>query len=142
MKIIVDADACPVKSEIVALAKQHNIPVVMVSNLSHVIDDDYSQVITVDQVAESVDIAIFNMITSNDIVVTQDYGVATMVLGKGARAINQNGLVYSNENIDELLFARHIGAKQRRSGQKTKGPSKRKKTDNQRFSEEFEKMLR
>ncbi len=142
MKIIVDADACPVKSEIVALAKQHDIQVVMVSDLSHVIEDGYSQVITVDQGAESVDIAIFNMITLNDIVVTQDYGVATMVLGKGAKAINQNGFVYSNDNIDELLFARHISAKQRKSGHKTKGPSKRKKVDNQRFSEELGKMLR
>jgi uncharacterized protein YaiI (UPF0178 family) len=81
------------------------------------------------------------LLTREDIVVTQDIGLAAMVLGKGARAVNQNGLVYTDENIDKLLMERHIGAKVRRGGGRTKGPTKRTKEDNERFEAAFEKLL-
>jgi uncharacterized protein YaiI (UPF0178 family) len=63
------------------------------------------------------------------------------VLGKGARAVNQNGLVYTDENIDKLLMERHIGAKVRRSGGRTKGPAKRIKEDDERFEAAFVELL-
>ena len=72
---------------------------------------------------------------------TQDFGLAAMVLGKGARAVNQNGLVYTNENIDKLLMERYIGAKVRRGGGRTKGPAKRTKEDNERFETIFVELL-
>ena len=77
------------------------------------------------------------MLACEDIVVTQDYGLAAMALGKGARIVNQNGLIYTNDNIDKLLMERHIGAKVRRSGGRTKGPAKRTKEDNERFEATF-----
>jgi len=141
VKILVDADACPVKQIIVRLAKQHKIPVTMLTDTSHELNDGYSTIITVDQQADSVDYALMGLLSREDIVITQDYGLAAMVIGKGAKAINQNGLVFTNENIDRLLMERHIGQKIRKSGGRTKGPSKRTKDDNVRFEAAFEKLL-
>jgi len=141
MRILVDADACPVKDIIVRLAKERDIRVVMLVDTSHQINDGYSEIITVDKQADSVDFALMGLLTANDIVVTQDFGLAAMVLGKGARAVNQNGFVYTNENIDKLLLERHIGQKVRRGGGRTKGPAKRTKEDNERFEAVFAETL-
>ena len=141
MKILVDADACPVKEIIVRVAKQRQIPATMLIDTSHQLNDGYSTVITVDKAADSVDFALMGLLTRQDIVVTQDYGLAAMVLGKGARAINQNGMIYTNDNIDKLLMERHIGAKVRRGGGRTKGPAKRTKEDNERFEAAFTTLV-
>lgn len=141
MKIFVDADACPVKDIIVRIAKQKNIPVIMLIDTSHELNDGYSTVITVEKAKDSVDMALINMVASEDIVVTQDYGLAAMALGKAAKVLNQNGLVYTNANIDSLLMSRHIGQKARRSGGRTKGPAKRTREDNERFRRAFEDIL-
>jgi len=109
----------------------------MLIDTSHQINDGYSTVITVDKAADSVDYALMGLLAREDIVVTQDFGLATMVLGKGAKAINQNGMIYTNDNIDRLLMERHIGAKVRRSGGKTKRPAKRTKEDNEQFEATF-----
>ena len=137
MRILVDADACPVKAIIEDEAKKRNIEVIMFVDTSHIIKSDYSLVVTVDKAADSVDIALANRLSKGDIVVTQDYGVAAMALGKGAYAINQNGLVYSNENIDMLLFERHIGKKMRKNGQRTGTIKKRNNNDDIKFRNEF-----
>lgn len=133
MKILVDADACPVKEIIVRVAKKYNIPVIMLIDTSHEIDDGYSTVITVDKARDSVDIALINLVTTGDIVVTQDYGVAAMALGKEVKALNQNGMIYSDKNIDRLLFERHLGQKIRRSGGRTSHIKKRTQEDDERF---------
>ena len=141
MRILVDADACPVKKIIVRLAKERNLPVTMLIDTSHQLNDGYSTAITVDKQADSVDFKLMSLLTADDIVVTQDFGLAAMVLGKGAIAINQNGLVFSNDNIDKLLMERHIGAKVRRGGRCTKVPAKRTKEDNERFEAMFINLL-
>lgn len=142
MRIIVDADACPVKGIIVDTAKEYNIEVYMVVDTSHIINDSYSTVFTVDKGADSADIYLINLAQRGDIVVTQDYGVAAMALGKGAYAVNQNGLVYDSSNIDSLLFARHIGKKIRRAGGKTDSVPKRTKDDDKKFKEVFGNMVK
>ena len=141
MQILVDADACPVKQIIVRLAKQRNIPVTMLIDTSHELNDGYSKIITVDKQADSVDYALMGLLTSEDIVVTQDFGLAAMVIGKGAKAVNQNGLIFTNDNMDKLLMERHIGQKIRRGGGRTKGPSKRTKEDDTRFEAVFERLI-
>lgn len=137
MQILVDADACPVKEIIVRVAKRYNIPVAMIIDTAHELNDEYSKVITVDQERDSVDFALINLLTPEDIVITQDFGLAALVLGKGAQAVNQNGLLYTNENIDKLLFERYLGQKVRRGGGRTTNQKKRTKEDNDRF----EKLL-
>ena len=142
MKILVDADACPVKEIIERVAKKHEIPVVMFIDSSHVLYSDYSEIVTVGQGKDAVDIALINRAERGDVVVTQDYGVAALSLGKGAYCINQNGLVYTNENIDMLLFRRHIGKKLRRSGKKAGGEKKRNGENDIKFAFEFENLIK
>lgn len=141
MRILVDADACPVKQIIVRLAKKKKIPVTMLIDTSHELSDGYSTIIIVDKQTDSVDFALMSLLEREDIVVTQDYGLAAMVIGKGARALNQNGLVFTDENMDKLLMERHIGGKMRRGGGRTKGPTKRTKDDDARFEAAFEQLL-
>ena len=141
MRILVDADACPVKQIIVRVAKKNGIPVTMFIDTSHEINDGYSDIITVDKAADSVDFALMALLSKDDVVVTQDYGLAAMALGKGARAVSQNGLVYTNYNIDRLLMERHVGGKVRRAGGRTKGPAKRAKKDDELFEAALEKLL-
>jgi uncharacterized protein YaiI (UPF0178 family) len=141
MQILVDADACPVKQSIVRIARQHNIPVTMLHDTSHEMNDGYSKVITVDKAADSVDYALMALLTRDDIVVTQDHGLAAMVIGKGAKALNQNGLVFTDKNMDMLLMERHIGQKVRRSGGRTKGPAKRSKDDDITFETALERLI-
>ena len=141
MRILVDADACPVKDIIVENAKKRNIPVIMVIDTSHEFSDGYSRVITVDKGQDSVDFVLMNLLTQHDIVVTQDFGLAALVLGKGAKAINQNGLLYTNENIDKLLFERFLGQKVRRAGGKTPNPKKRTQEDNRNFEQALLSLL-
>ena len=141
MRILVDADACPVKNIIVRIAKEKDIPVTMLIDTSHTINDDYCEVVTVDKQRDSVDIALINRTSKGDIVVTQDFGLAALVLGKGAKALNQNGMIYSGENIDRLLFERHLGQKVRRAGGRTSGPKKRTKEDDMKFEVVFKNLL-
>lgn len=141
MNILVDADACPVKDIIVSSAKKYNIPVFMFVDTSHRFTDDYSTVITVDKGADSVDFAIVNRITSGDICITQDYGLASMVLAKNAYAVHQNGFMYNTNNIDRMLFERHIGKEMRRAGMRSNKFKPRTKGDNDKFQCFFTNLL-
>ena len=141
MRILVDADACPVKQIILKVAKKNKIPVIMFIDTSHIINDGYSEVITVDKQRDSADLALINKAFAGDIVVTQDYGVAIMAIGKGANALNQNGILYTEDNIDMLMFERHLSQKIRRSGGRTSGPRKRVKENDIKFEEALIKLL-
>jgi uncharacterized protein YaiI (UPF0178 family) len=141
VRILVDADACPVKEIILRTAKRRNIPVTMVIDTSHELNDGYSTVITVDKGTDSADYAITGMAACHDVVVTQDYGLAAMVLAKEASAIDQNGMTYTDENIGSLLESRYIGQKIRRGGGRTKGPKKRTREDDERFECAFAGLL-
>ncbi len=141
MKILVDADACPVKDIIEDIAGYYNLQVIMISNPSHNIRSSYSDIIMVDGGAEAVDIAVANRSKAGDIVVTQDYGLASMVLGKGAAAINPSGKIYTMENIDGLLMQRYLNYKARKVGLKTINPRKRSAKDDQRFTRNFTELI-
>ena len=139
--IYVDCDACPVKDITERIAKENKIELCLVTDVNHVITSDYAEVVTVSQGADSVDIYLINMVKNGDIVITQDYGVAAMALGKGAYAIGNSGLIYTNENIERLLFERFLGKKQRNSPKRKahfKSIAKRTAEDD----ENFEKALR
>ena len=144
MKIFVDADACPVVDIVEDIATKYNIPVTLLCDTNHVLTSDYSEVIVVGAGADAVDYKLISICHRGDIVVTQDYGVAAMALGKGAFAIHQSGKWYTNENIDQMLMERHLNKKARRASSRNhiKGPRKRTDEDDQRFAESFEKLLR
>lgn len=133
MRIIVDGDSCPSRDIIEKAAKELSIEMDIFCDLNHHITSDYSNVICMDSGFQSVDMAIFNHVKSEDIVVTGDFGVASMVIGKDAYAVSPKGYVFTEKNIDRLLFERHISQKIRRSGGKTKGPKKRLEEDDVRL---------
>ena len=142
MKILVDADACPVKEIIVREAKARSLRVIMVCDTAHEIRDGYSETVTVDKGADSADLKLISLSEQGDIVVTQDYGVAAMALGKGLKAVNQNGLIYTADNIDRLLFERFLGKKVRRSGGRTKNMKKRSAEDDAAFERSLRQLLK
>lgn len=141
MMIWIDADACPVKEIVLRLARERRLPVTMVCDTSHQLKDSYAAVLTVDRHGDSADLAIVNRAARGDILVTQDYGLAALALGKGLRAIHQSGMEFTNENIDELLFTRALSGKLRRAGRRTGGPKKRTREDDRAFEEGFARLL-
>lgn len=141
MTIIIDADGCPVRDIAVRSARKHHLEAVIVSDINHIIRDNYARVITVDKGYDSADFKIIGLLKQGDLVITQDYGLASLVLSKNAFAMDQNGMVYTDDNIEMLLLRRHISKNIRRSGGKTKGPSKRKREDDVVFKEALEKLI-
>jgi uncharacterized protein YaiI (UPF0178 family) len=133
MKILVDADACPVKNIIEELAKEYQLGVLMISNHHHGISSDYAQVLMVDGYSQSADLAIVNRTEGGDIVVTQDYGLAAMVLPKNAQAIHPSGNRFTKDNIDSLLARRYLNQKAREAKMKTPKTKKRTARDDLRF---------
>lgn len=143
MQIFVDADACPVVAIIEKIAKDNSVPVMLLCDTNHVLSSTYSKVVVVGAGADAVDYKLISICHKGDIVVSQDYGVAAMALGKGAYAIHQSGKWYTNDNIDQMLMERHLNKKARRSSHKNhiKGSKKRTEEDDVKFAQSFEKML-
>lgn len=143
MKILVDADACPVVRQTEKIAKKYGLNVILLCDTNHIIKSDYSEVKIIGSGADAVDFALVNLISKGDIAVTQDYGVAAMVLSKGGFCIHQSGKIFSDDNIGGLLMDRHLAKKARMASGKhhLKGPKKRTAEDDKRFEEAFEKLI-
>ena len=143
MKILVDADACPVIGIVEKIAKLYGVKVVLLCDTNHILSSDYSEVKVVGAGKDAVDISLVNLCKRGDIVVSGDYGVAVLALGRGAYAIHQSGRRYTEDNIDFLLMERHLNAKARRTSGKNhiKGPRKRTKEDDIRFEQSFEGLI-
>lgn len=143
MKILVDADACPVKEIIEKVAREFQIPVLMLIDTSHILSSGYSEIIVVSKAADAVDFALINRTGSGDIVVTQDYGVAALALAKGAYVIHQNGRVYTDGNIDQMLMERDIASKCRRAGERVgRNAKKRTAEEDKQFESSFRLLCR
>lgn len=141
--IVVDADACPVKSEIAETALLFGADVCMVASYDHHMKQrEGVRVVQVDRSSQSVDLYIVNHISPGDIVVTQDFGLACMALGKGAVVLSPRGEQYTNSNIDYLMERRHEGARLRRSGGRTRGPKAITDADRITFQQKLTKVLR
>lgn len=138
MRIIIDADACPVTDIAVRVGREKKIPIIIVCDSAHEIFREGVETVVVPQGADSVDFAIISKTEEMDIIVTQDYGLASIILSKNAQALNQDGMIYNKFNIESLLFSRHMSQKMRNSGKRTKGPKKREKSQD----ENFERVLR
>ncbi len=143
MEIYVDADACPVVRIVEKVAEENKIKVYLLCDTNHVLQSDYSEIKMIGAGADAVDFALINLCRPGDIVVTQDYGVAAMALGKNAYAIHQSGRWYTNDNINQLLMERHIAKAARRAKSKNHlyGPKKRTPEDDKHFEESFRKLI-
>lgn len=141
MKVLVDADACPVVDITVTLCRQYHIPCILLCDTAHTMRREGADTLVFDKGADSVDYALVNRVAPGDIVITQDYGLASMCLARSARVLHQDGWEYTSYNIDALLFQRHEARKLRAAGGRTKGPAKRKATQDEAFSHALEKIL-
>ena len=113
MKILVDADACPVKDIIEEVAIQYDIPVYMFVDTSHILHSDYSQVIIVSRAPDAVDFALLNHTQQGDVVVTRLW-CSCHGFRKESYAIHHNGKEYLEEIMDKML--KNIAKKARMSG--------------------------
>ncbi|GAB5617003.1 YaiI/YqxD family protein [Faecalimonas canis] len=143
MKIFVDADACPVINIIEKVAEEYGIEVTLFCDTNHILHSEYSKIKVIGAGTDAVDFALVNSCQKGDIVITQDYGVAVMTLGRGAYAIHQSGKWYTDENIDGLLMQRHLVKKVRRTSSKhhLKGQRKRNKEDDIIFEKSFLQLI-
>ncbi len=139
--ILVDADGCPVVDLTIQIAQQFKLSVYLFCDTSHNMQRDGAETIMVSKGADAVDFVLVNRVSKGDIVITQDYGLAAMVLAKQGLVIDQNGRAYTNENIDQLLYSRHIAQKVRQAGGRMKGPKKRQKENNESFEQGFKKLI-
>lgn len=142
MRILIDADACPVVDETIAVAKRYHTEVIIFCDIAHEIKRKDIEVVVLDTGNDNVDYAIVGEVKTGDLVITQDYGLASLVLAKGGQALNQDGMAYTNENIDILLGRRHLYAKMRKAGVRTPNASKRTMQQNEQFCKVLEKQLK
>jgi uncharacterized protein YaiI (UPF0178 family) len=141
-KIIVDGDACPFKNDIINLADKYDKELYIVFSTSHVSNyPEQVKTVMVDNQKEAADLAVVNLAKAEDIVITQDYGLAAMVLAKKARVLLNRGLVADGQNINQLLAFRHISAKNRKNRVRMKGPSKLTEEDRKNFLTQLQKMI-
>ena len=141
MQLWIDADACPVVNLAISVAARHGIPVTLVCDDAHFMQREGARTITVSQGADSADLVLVNLLKPGDAVVTQDYGLAALCPARGAYPLDQNGRIYTNDNIDSLLGMRHVAAKVRRGGGRLKGPPKRTKEQDQWFEQALDGLL-
>ena len=141
MKILIDADACPVVDIAVGLCKEFHIPCLLLCDTAHQMYRDGAETLIFDKGADSVDFALVNRVQPGDIVITQDYGVASMCLAKRARILHQDGWEYTQWNISGLMEQRHAAKKFRAAGGRTKGPSKRTAAQDKAFTESLRSLL-
>ena len=141
MKVLIDADACPVVDITVQLCREHKRECLLFCDTAHEMRREGAQTLVFDKGADSVDFALVNRVTPGDIVITQDYGLASMCLAKQAIILHQDGWQYTKDNKDALLFQRHTARKYRAAGGRFKGPAKRTSQQDQSFYDALNHLL-
>ncbi|MER2132628.1 MAG: YaiI/YqxD family protein [Carnobacterium inhibens] len=144
MRVYVDADACPVKNIIIEEALAKSIPVTLVTSISHFSTKEQPsgvETVYVDTGAEAADYRIIKLIKKGEILITQDYGLASLGLGKGCLVLHHTGYRYTSENIDQLLQSRYLSAMVRKSGKRTKGPKPFTDENRREFRQRFKELL-
>lgn len=140
MRIIIDGDGCPVKQEAIRLAEKYGLAVKIITSIAHYTDKAYPENVTfqyVDKGSDRADYVIVAQLQPTDILITQDYGLASLALVKCQAIFHQTGLRYTTENIDYLLSNRYLAQQSRKAGHKTKGPSPFTKEDRQKFCQQL-----
>lgn len=142
-KILVDGDACPVKDTVFAVGKAYGIPVVVICSIAHFTQkqDARGTWIFVDSSYQNVDMELINRARAGDIAITQDYGLAALLMGKHCVVLHHSGFQYTEDNIEQLLMNRHISAKIRHAGGRTKGPKPLTGEHKRQFGQLLEKVV-
>jgi uncharacterized protein YaiI (UPF0178 family) len=143
-KLFVDADACPkpIKEAVLAISQAYELKVFFIASYSHAMNHTgEAEWVLVDANPEEVDLYITNHVQRNDVVVTQDHGLASILLPKGVYVLSPRGKEYLEGDMSELLFSRYLSYKQRRAGYRTKGPDKFTNNDVKKFNEQLKEIL-
>lgn len=141
MKVLIDADGCPVVDITLDLCRRNGCECLLLCDTAHQFFRDGALTIVVDKGVDSTDYALVNRVAPGDIVITQDYGLASMCLARNARVLHQDGWEYTPDNIDGLLLVRHEARKTRAAGGRIKGPKKRRLAQNEAFSRALASLL-
>ena len=141
MKVLIDADGCPVVDMTVKLCGKYRVSCIILCDTAHEMQREGAQTLTFDKGADSVDFALVNRICAGDLVITQDYGLASMCLARKAFVLHQDGWTYTEDNIGALLFQRAESRRYRASGGRLKGPAKRTRQQDQTFYNALEQLL-
>ena len=141
INVLIDADGCPVTDIAIALCRDFNIPCILLCDTAHEFHRPGSQTLVFDKGADSVDYALVNRVQNGDLVITQDYGLASMCLSQQCRVLHQDGWEYTHDNIDALLLVRHESRKHRAAGGRFKGPKKRTPEQDQSFFHALKTIL-
>lgn len=141
MRILIDGDGCPVIDKAITIAASFAVECLILCDTSHVFTKKGATTIQFSKGPDSVDFALVNMVKKDDIVITQDYGLAAMCLARLARVISQNGREYNDSNIDALLLARHTAKKIRMAGGRLKGPKKRNNSQDTDFAAKLQAII-
>jgi len=141
LTILIDADGCPVVEIAIKIAAERKIDCVILCDTSHIFERAGAKTVTVPKGNDSVDFALVNMVQAGDIVITQDYGLAAMCLARKAVPVSQDGMVYTGDNIDALLFARHTAKKIRMAGGRLKGNAKRTPAQDEAFAKTLGNLI-
>ncbi len=143
-QVIIDGDACPVTDSIIQLTEGTGIFVVLVRSYSHFSMRDYPEhvkVSYVDDGPDQVDYKIVQLAQPDDIVVTQDYGLASLLIGKIQYVLHHNGMLYSDKNMAQLLEQRYLNAQTRHQGTRHKGPKKFSDEARAKFEQSFQRVI-
>ncbi len=141
MKVLIDADACPVTDSAIALARVHKLEVVLFCDTSHFMQREGARTVMVSKGVDAADFKLIGALAAGDAVITQDYGLAAMALARGALVMSPSGMQYTGENIDALLQSRHMVKKMLRAGKRVKGPAKRTQEQDEAFKQAFARLL-
>ncbi len=141
MKLLIDADGCPVVDLVLAACRKYRIPCLLLCDTAHEFHRDGAETLVFDKGVDSVDYALVNRVAPGDVVITQDYGLASMCLARKARVLHQDGWEYTLDNIDGLLLLRHDARKHRAAGGRMRGPKKRTDSQNQAFARALDALL-
>jgi len=140
-RILIDADACPRQALAIAqlLSEEKNWRCLTFASLNHQLQGDNH--IVVDAGPQAVDMKLANETRAGDIVVTQDIGLAALVMGKKALPLTPHGLIFDPERIAFHLEERNEKARFRRGGGRTRGPAARTREDDQRFAASLRELM-
>lgn len=144
MQIWVDADACPgvIKEIIYRAAERRQIQTTLVAN--QMLRTPPSKFIRAIQVPSGFDVAdrhIVEQVAAGDLVITADIPLASLVIGRGAHALNPRGELYTTATIQERLSMRNFMEELRSAGVETGGPSSFSQADRQAFGNQLDRFL-
>jgi uncharacterized protein len=141
-KILVDADACPVKQEVFRVARRYGIKVVLVANSPiNISPEDWLELVVVSNQLDAADDWIADNIEKNDVLITGDIPLAARGLKKGARVLSTKGLVFSERSIGNTLATRDLMTHLRDIGINTAGPAAFSKNDRSRFLQALDSLI-